>query len=142
MTLFHFLIVVQAIVGAALVGIILLQQSEGGGLGMGGSPSGLMSARGAANFLTRGTTILAIAFVSLSIALAVVAADQSAPADIDSSFQRRAPAPTEGGELPIGGGPGVGTVPGDPVPAAAPPGATDVAPGQDAAGGNAVPLDK
>ena len=103
MTLFHFLIVVQAIVGAALVGIILMQQSEGGGLGMGGSPSGLMSARGAANFLTRGTTILAIAFVSLSIALAVVAADQSAPADIDSSFQRRAPAPTEGGELPIGG---------------------------------------
>ncbi|MBH9538088.1 preprotein translocase subunit SecG [Novosphingopyxis sp. YJ-S2-01] len=136
MTLFHFLIVVQAIVGAALVGIILMQQSEGGGLGMGGSPSGLMSARGAANFLTRGTTVLAILFVTLSIALAVVAAKSGAPSEIDTSFERRAPAADGSGELPVG------TVPGDPVPASAPPGATDTAPGQDAPAGNAVPLDK
>ena len=53
MGIFHFLIVVQAIIAASLVGIILMQRSEGGGLGMGGSPSGLMSARGAADFLTR-----------------------------------------------------------------------------------------
>ena len=136
MTLFHFLIVVQAIVGAALVGIILMQQSEGGGLGMGGSPSGLMSARGAANFLTRGTTVLAFMFVTLSISLAVVAAEQSAPTKIDDSFQRRAPAPNNAGELPVG------TVPGDPVPADAPPGATDTAPGQDVPAGDAVPLDQ
>ncbi len=136
MTLFHFLIVVQAIVGAALVGIILMQQSEGGGLGMGGSPSGLMSARGAADFLTRGTTVLAILFVSLSITLAVVASDQGAPSEIDDSFQRRAPAPSGAGELPIGG------IPGDPVPANAPPGATDLAPGQTAPSNDAVPLDQ
>ena len=47
MGLFHFLIVVQAIIAASLVGVVLMQRSEGGGLGMGGSPSGLMSARGA-----------------------------------------------------------------------------------------------
>ena len=52
MSLFIFLTVLQAIVATALVGVILIQRSEGGGLGVGGSPAGLMSARGAANFLT------------------------------------------------------------------------------------------
>ncbi|HWL46537.1 MAG TPA: preprotein translocase subunit SecG, partial [Sphingomonadaceae bacterium] len=50
--MFIFLLVVQAIIAAALVAVILMQQSEGGGLGMGGSPSGLMNARGSADFLT------------------------------------------------------------------------------------------
>jgi protein translocase SecG subunit len=59
MSLFIFLTVVQALVAAALVGVILIQKSEGGGLGVGGSPAGFMSARGAADFLTRMTSILA-----------------------------------------------------------------------------------
>ena len=76
MSLFLFLTVVQALVAAALVGVILMQKSEGGGLGTGGgSPSGLMSARGAADFLTRTTGILATLFVVLSIALAAMAAE-------------------------------------------------------------------
>lgn len=45
MSLFLFLFVLQAIVAAALVGVVLMQRSEGGGLGIGGSPTGLMSAR-------------------------------------------------------------------------------------------------
>lgn len=88
MGIFHFLIVVQAIIAASLVGVILMQRSEGGGLGMGGSPSGLMSARGAADFLTRTTTILATAFIILSISLAFVAAKKGGSADIDNSLQR------------------------------------------------------
>ena len=68
MSLFLFLFVVQAVVAAALVGVILMQRSEGGGLGIGGSPSGMMSARGAADFLSRSTRWLAILFVGLSIA--------------------------------------------------------------------------
>ena len=48
MSLFIFLTVVQALIAAVLVGVILMQRSEGGGLGVGGSPSGFMSARGAA----------------------------------------------------------------------------------------------
>lgn len=88
MGLFHFLIVVQAIVAASLVGIILMQRSEGGGLGMGGSPSGLMSARGAADFLTRTTTILATIFIILSISLAFVAAKKSGAGTIDDTLQR------------------------------------------------------
>jgi preprotein translocase subunit SecG len=90
--MFSFLLVVQAIIAAALVGVILMQRSEGGGLGMGGSPSGLMSARGAADFLTRATTVLATIFVLLSIALAVIASVKHAPSQIDTSLVKQAPA--------------------------------------------------
>lgn len=92
MGLFHFLLVVFAVVAAALVGVILMQRSEGGGLGMGGSPSGLMSARGAGDFLTRATAILATLFVTLAIAMAFVSAKQGAPSGVDESLERAAPA--------------------------------------------------
>ena len=84
--LFTFLLVVQAVIAFALVAVILMQRSEGGGLGMGGSPSGLMSARGAADFLTRATTVLATVFVLLSIVLAVLAATQHRGRGIDTSL--------------------------------------------------------
>ncbi|MEO9469088.1 preprotein translocase subunit SecG [Parasphingorhabdus sp.] len=86
--MFLFLTVVQAIIAAMLVGVILMQKSEGGGLGVGGSPSGMMSARGAADLLTRSTTVLAVLFVSLSVALAVLAAAEGKPATIDQTLQR------------------------------------------------------
>jgi preprotein translocase subunit SecG len=86
--MFTFLLVVHAIIAAALVGVILMQRSEGGGLGMGGSPTGLMSARGAADFLTRATTILASLFVLMSIALAVIASMQRGPRQMDTSLAR------------------------------------------------------
>jgi preprotein translocase subunit SecG len=85
--MFAFLLVVHAIIAAALVTVILMQRSEGGGLGMGGSPSGLMSARGAADFLTRATTVLASLFVGMSILLAVLAATNKT-ATVDTSLAR------------------------------------------------------
>ncbi|WP_353205206.1 preprotein translocase subunit SecG [Sphingomonas sp.] len=91
MFLFQFLLVVHAVIAAALVGVILVQKSEGGGLGMGGSPSGLMSARGAADFLTRATSILGATFITLSIVLAVLAA-QGRSTKIDTSLARGAAA--------------------------------------------------
>jgi preprotein translocase subunit SecG len=92
-----FLLVVHAIITAILVIVILMQRSEGGGLGMGGSPTGLMSARGAADFLTRATTILATLFVMLAIASAVVASRSGATGKVDTSLQRApaAAAPAE-----------------------------------------------
>jgi preprotein translocase subunit SecG len=100
MSLFFFLTVVQALVAAALVGVILMQRSEGGGLGVGGNPSGLMSARGAADFLTRATAILATLFVLLSIVLAALAVDVTGGREIDTTLQRGAapvqqPAPVD-----------------------------------------------
>lgn len=88
MSIYIFLTVVQAIVGLMLVGVILMQKSEGGGLGVGGSPGGLMSARGAADFLTRTTAILATVFVILSIALAAIAASTNSTPAVDTTLQR------------------------------------------------------
>ena len=90
MSLFLFLTVVQAIVAAALVGVILMQRSEGGGLGIGGggSPGGLMSARGAADFLTRATKWLAVTFVVLSIVMAAVAVKSVGGDGITSTLDR------------------------------------------------------
>jgi protein translocase, SecG subunit len=119
--MFLFLTVVQALVAAALVGVILVQKSEGGGLGVGGgNPSGLMSARGAANFLTRATAILAGLFVVLSIVLAAMAVNQTTGRDIDTSLQRNtAPATPARPADPLAGSanPGVPAAGGD-VPAA------------------------
>ena len=89
MSLFLFLTVVQAIIAAALVGVVLMQRSEGGGLGIGGgSPGGLMSARGAADFLTRTTKWLAVLFVVLAIVMAAVAVGTTEGADIDDTLDR------------------------------------------------------
>lgn len=83
--------VVQALVAAALVAVILMQRSEGGGLGVGGSPSGFMSARGAADFLTRATAVLATVFVALSIALAALAVESGSARSIDTTLDRSVP---------------------------------------------------
>ena len=101
MSLFIFLTVVQAIVAAALVGVILMQRSEGGGLGIGGSPTGMLSARGAADFLSRTTKWLSVAFVALSIALAAVAVDAASADAIESTLDRNV---TPAGTVdPLGG---------------------------------------
>ena len=88
MSLFIFLTVIQAIVAAAMIGTILMQRSEGGGLGIGGSPTGLMSARGAADFLSRATKWLAVTFVALSIVLAIVAVQATSGSEISTTLDR------------------------------------------------------
>jgi preprotein translocase subunit SecG len=75
------LIVIHLMIVLALVGIVLIQRSEGGGLGIGGG-SGFMSARGAANALTRTTGILAAAFFVTSLALGILARYGDNPTDI------------------------------------------------------------
>ena len=84
--LFTFLLVIQTLVAVALVGVILMQRSEGGGLGVGGSSSGFMTARGAADFLTRSTAVLAAIFIILAIALAAIAGVNRQPATIDTTL--------------------------------------------------------
>ena len=84
--MFTFLLIVQTLIATALVGTILMQRSEGGGLGVGGSSSGFMTARGAADFLTRSTAVLATIFIVLAIALAAIAGVNRAPATIDTSL--------------------------------------------------------
>jgi len=75
------LIVIHLMIVLALVGVVLIQRSEGGGLGIGGG-SGFMSARGAANALTRTTGILATMFFITSMALTILARYEAKPSDI------------------------------------------------------------
>ena len=93
MSLFIILTVIQALVAAALVGVVLMQRSEGGGLGIGGNPGGALGARGAADFLTRSTRWLAIAFVGLSILLAAMAASEASVDEITTTLDRDVTAP-------------------------------------------------
>lgn len=74
------LLVIHLLLAIGLVGVILIQRSEGGGLGMGGSQGGFMTTRGAANLLTRTTAILATAFITTSLILAILAAHGRKPA--------------------------------------------------------------
>ncbi|EJL54475.1 protein translocase, SecG subunit [Rhizobium sp. CF122] len=75
------LIVIHLMIVLALVGVVLIQRSEGGGLGIGGG-SGFMSARGTANALTRTTAILAALFFITSLGLGILNRYESRPTDI------------------------------------------------------------
>jgi preprotein translocase subunit SecG len=67
--LYNILITFHILVCIALIGVVLMQRSEGGALGMGGGPQGFMTARGAGDLLTRTTWILFAVFLALSIGL-------------------------------------------------------------------------
>ena len=80
--MFHtVLIVVHLLIVVALVGVVLLQRSEGGGLGIGGG-GGFFTSRGTANVLTRATAILATGFFLTTIGLTIQARMQDSPASI------------------------------------------------------------
>ncbi|SFO83215.1 preprotein translocase subunit SecG [Tranquillimonas alkanivorans] len=77
------ILVIHLILALCLIGVVLLQRSEGGGLGMGGGGGGgVMSARGAATALGKLTWGFAIAFIATSIALTIIAAQNSAGSSV------------------------------------------------------------
>jgi preprotein translocase subunit SecG len=102
------IIVIHLMLVSALIGVVLLQRSEGGGLGMGsGGGGGFMTGRGTANLLTRTTAFLAIGFFITSLFLSWLAGLDRKPASIldttpAPSSQPGTPVPpTSGGQ---GGG--------------------------------------
>ncbi|MBB4170936.1 preprotein translocase subunit SecG [Rhizobium sp. BK538] len=137
------LIVIHLMIVLALVGVVLIQRSEGGGLGIGGG-SGFMSARGTANALTRTTAILAALFFITSLGLGILNRYESRPTDIlnripatggqgngildslggqsgNTAPVAPAPAPQSSNGVPTGGASA-------PAPAATPPAAPATAP--------------
>src|SRR5260370_3640059 len=87
------LLAVHILVAIALVGVILLQKSEGGALGMGGGGmSGFMTGRSTANLLTRVTAVLAAAFMTTSVLLAVMHNRERAPPSVIDQGAPAAPA--------------------------------------------------
>jgi preprotein translocase subunit SecG len=86
-------LVIHLILALCLIGVVLLQRSEGGGLGMGGGGSGVMSGRSAATALAKLTWIFAIGFICTSITLTVLAARDSAGRSVIDQIGGNAPAP-------------------------------------------------
>jgi preprotein translocase subunit SecG len=108
------LFVIHVLIALALIGVVMLQKSEGGALGMGGGGmSGFMTGRSTANLLTRTTAILAALFFATSIVLVMLSNYTRAPRSIID----------EGGSLPTAPlTPGAPVVPAAPSPAVPSPG--------------------
>jgi len=100
------IIVVHLMIVATLIATVLLQKSEGGGLGMGGG-AGFMSSRGTANLLTRTTAVLAFGFFLTSLALSWIASYDRRPSSVITPSSQSQPAnggtpvapPSSGGGL-------------------------------------------
>lgn len=109
-------ILVHLMIVLAMVGLVLLQRSEGGGLGMGGA-AGFMSSRGTANVLTRATAILAGLFFATSLLLSILAGIERKPASIVApppgpTVPASPPTPQPGApQQPAGGAPAGPQVP-------------------------------
>ncbi|HMA50236.1 MAG TPA: preprotein translocase subunit SecG [Magnetospirillaceae bacterium] len=87
------IIVIHLLLALAMVGVILLQRSEGGALGIGGG-GGVMSGRAAGNLLTRATGILATGFFITSLGLALLSNDRGRQGSImDAPIETQAPQP-------------------------------------------------
>jgi preprotein translocase subunit SecG len=137
-------LVVHLFIALAMTGVILLQKSEGGALGIGGggTAGGLFSARGAANALTRTTAYLAAAFFATSIILTLLATSQTGRSSIIDAgapvqSQPAAPPPLDPTALPSSQ-----PAPAQPAPApaeTAPPAASEPAPAAPAGDKPATP---
>jgi preprotein translocase subunit SecG len=101
----HVVIVIHLMLVVAMIGAVLLQRSEGGGLGI-GSTGGFMTSRGTANVLTRTTAILAGLFFLTSLILSILAGWGRAPTSIIRGGAQ-APASAPGAPAPLGSGGGV-----------------------------------
>jgi len=107
------LLIIHLFVTLALIGVVLIQRSEGGGLGVGSSQGmgAFMSGRGTANLLTRTTAVLAAIFFGLSLTLAIM----NKGTTVQHSLLEQ-PAPARSGVPPLPAAPG-GVVPGSSNPA-------------------------
>ncbi len=102
------LLLIHVMVAVALVGVILLQRSEGGALGIGGGGGGFMTGRSAGNALTKTTAILAASFFATSLTLSILAGHHgTAPSILNPSGE-------EGGLAPLQ----LPSAPATPTPAA------------------------
>jgi preprotein translocase subunit SecG len=98
------IVVLHLMVICAMIGVVLLQKSEGGGLGM-GSTGGFLSSRGTWNLLTRSTAVLAGVFFATSLLLSVLAGwDRKPRSIIQGTPAQETPSGTPSGPLGAQGG--------------------------------------
>jgi preprotein translocase subunit SecG len=116
------LLIIHLFVTLALIGVVLIQRSEGGGLGIGTAQGmgSFMSGRGTANLLTRATAVLAVVFFALSLALALM---NRGTAGVGRSILDMpvTSSPAPGSAPPVGGAPASAPAPASPAQAPAGP---------------------
>ena len=116
-----FIIIIHLLIVSAMIGVVLLQRSEGGGLGI-GSSGGFLTSRGTANVLTRTTAILAGLFFVTSLVLSILAGMERKPHSVIQGGQPPAGQPAAPG-APAPGGGVLDMLRGGQAPAGAPPAA-------------------
>jgi preprotein translocase subunit SecG len=125
------LITLDILVCIALIGVVLLQRSEGGAFGMGGGPTGLITARGAGDLLTRSTWVLFSLFLVISLGLTLLGEHDRATSGLTqklklqqinpASMTQPAPPPATGATPPLGApGPSPLSAPASPFAAPSP----------------------
>ncbi len=124
------LITIDIIICIALIGVVLMQRSEGGAFGMGGGPTGLVTARGAGDLLTRITWVLFGLFLALSLGLTLLGAHDRASSSIvdklklqhanTSQLNQPLTPPPPATSAPVGPTPGSLVAPPTPQPFTAP----------------------
>jgi preprotein translocase subunit SecG len=116
-----FIIIIHLLIVSAMIGVVLLQRSEGGGLGI-GSTGGFLTSRGTANVLTRTTAILAGLFFLTSLVLSILAGIERKPHSVIQGGQTPAGQPAAPGAPapPSSGGGILDTLRGIQAPAGAP----------------------
>ena len=131
---------VHLILAVLLIGVVLLQRSEGGGLGMGGGGGGVMTGRQAANALSRLTWIFAIGFIITSVTLTIIAARNASSGSIVDQLDLGGTASAPTTDLPAGlenyappPGAGQPVVPGAAQPVTPPAAEAPAAPAESAA---------
>ncbi len=92
------ILVVHVLLAIGLIGSVLLQRSEGGGLGIGGGGSGFVTGRGKVNILTKITMSLAAAFMVTSIVLSILAAGGNRTSSIVDDIPAVAPGASQGSD--------------------------------------------
>jgi len=122
------LITIDIIVGICLVAVVLMQRSEGGAFGMGGGPTGMISARGAGDLLTRTTWVLFALFLALSLGLTLLGAHDRSNSSVLQQLKGQIANPAALSE------------PSNSAPAAPPPGPSAPAPSPFVAPGATNPL--
>lgn len=125
------ILTIHLILALLLIGVVLLQRSEGGGLGIGGGGGGTMSARGAATALTKLTWLFAIAFIITSITLTILATRGGEGGSVVDSAATETGTDAPVTEVPATGGGLAGTdltLPGTADAPATPPRADEPAP--------------
>ena len=91
----NIILILNVILAILLVGVILLQKSEGGALGLGASQETYISSRSASSFLTKTTTIIATLFIITSVSLTIISRDEVSSSSVLEKMEEEKEDPSE-----------------------------------------------